>query len=140
MPLLITLDLSSFTCTFLTRAPGQSSSPTSTPQPAPTSTASSLSASEEFQRALPTTLAPLDMSTLASDERDASDPAVAAFLAGTDPSKVRNDASVASGQSGVVFHAGAVRIPGRERSAALDALVTRTLGDLHDATGKWEGV
>lgn len=146
--------IASIACTLLTRALGQPSGPSPTPQPAATSTPSPLSASEELQRAVPSSLSGLDVLTVsvtlgsdqgqAGDELDASDPAVAALLApaGTDPSEVEIAASVASHkadanrqvtldpgrEAGVVFQAGAVRIPGRDWSAALDALAVTTGG------------
>lgn len=118
--------LASLACAALTRAIG----PTATTEPPPTSTPSPLSASEELQRSVPSSVASLDILTLSltGDDLDNSDPAVASFLTGLDPSEVEIAASTASDGNGIVFQAGAVRIPGRDWSAALDAMATMTGG------------
>jgi hypothetical protein len=118
--------LASLACATLTRAVG----PTATPQPPPTSTPSPLSASEELHRSVPSSVVSLDIRTLSitGDDLDSSDPAVASFLIGSNPSEVEIAASTASDDNGVVFQAGAIRIPGRDWSAALDALAASTGG------------
>jgi hypothetical protein len=115
--------LASLACSLLGRA---SSAPAATESPEPSATAAPRSASEQLEAALPSTVAGIQVTTLSwtGDDLDASDPAVSSFLGGleADPSEVDIAASFAADESGLVFQAGAVRIPGRDWSGALGAL------------------
>ena len=136
---LASLSLAILACSLLDRPEATEPAPAETAPSLPTS--SPKPAADVLHDLAPPSLAGTDLESISitGADLDATDPAVAEFLAGlgVDPSELKISVAFAPGGGEVTFQAGAITIPGRDWATILSEILSASGSD---ANATWEVV